>query len=282
VTYNELSNLLEKKKKIVNVIAKQAEAAAKGREAAKKARSLVIRKSALDADDKTGLLEKLADVTQGKVPIEETTLFLVEGDSAGGSARQARDRNYHAILPLRGKIINAEKTNVLRVLSNNEVKAIVAAIGAGFGADFDIEDMRYGRIAIFTDADVDGFHIRTLLYTLFWRYMRPLIDEGRLYIAEAPLYRVYNGKKEVYCYTEKERRKAMKKLGSGSGLQRYKGLGEMSPHQLRATTFEPGGERLVPVAIDDQHTVIENMRMLMGSKSAPRKEWIMETWDQDA
>lgn len=281
VTYNELSRLLEKNKKVVRAIAQQAEAAAKGREAAKKARSLVIRRSVLEGDDKTGLLEKLADVTPGKATKEETTLFLVEGDSAGGSARQARDRNYHAILPLRGKIINAEKANVLSVLSNNEVKSIVAAVGAGFGSDFNLKDMRYGKVAIFTDADVDGFHIRTLLYTLFWRHMRPLIDEGRLYVAEAPLYRVYNGKKEVYCYTEKERREAMKRLGSNATLQRYKGLGEMSPEQLRATTFAPGGERLVPVVIDDAHRVVVMTRMLMGSDSTQRKSWIMETWEQE-
>ena len=159
---------------MVNTIARQAEAAAKGREAAKKARQLVIRRSVLDAPDDTEILSKLADCARD-TPVEQRILFLVEGDSAGGSAKQARDRRYHAILANRGKIINAEKTNILRVLKNKEIMAFVAALGAGVGADFNLDERRYGKVTIMTDADVDGFHIRALWYTFLWRYMRPLI-----------------------------------------------------------------------------------------------------------
>ena len=280
VTYNELVRILEKQKSVVNAIARQAEAAAKGREAAKKARQLVIRRSVLDAPDDTGILSKLADCARD-TPVAERILFLVEGDSAGGSAKQARDRRYHAILANRGKIINSEKTNILRVLKNKEIMAFVAAIGAGVGADFKVDDRRYGRIAIMTDADVDGFHIRALWYTFIWRYMRPLIDEGHLYIAEAPLYRVSNGRREIYCYSEKERTTALKKLGKGASIQRYKGLGEMNPDQLRATTLAPGNERLLRVRVEDVHTVNQYVNLLMGSSSSARKEWIMEAWEQD-
>jgi DNA gyrase subunit B len=281
VTYNELVRLLEQNKKIVNTIARQAEAAAKGREAAKKARQLVIRRSVLDAPDDTEILSKLADCARD-TPIEQRILFLVEGDSAGGSAKQARDRRYHAILANRGKIINAEKTNILRVLKNKEIMAFVAALGAGVGADFNLDERRYGRVTIMTDADVDGFHIRALWYTFLWRYMRPLIEEGHLYIAEAPLFRVHNGAKEVFCYNEKERVAALKKLGKGAGVQRYKGLGEMNPDQLRVTTLTPGNERLVRVSIEDAHQAMQYVNLLMGNSSRDRKSWIMEAWEQEA
>ena len=281
ITYNELSRILEKNKRVVNAIAKQAEAAAKGREAAKKARQLVIRRSVLDAPDDTQILSKLADCARD-TPVADRILFLVEGDSAGGSAKQARDRRYHAILANRGKIINSEKTNILRVLKNKEIMAFVAALGAGVGADFKLEDRRYGRIALLTDADVDGFHIRALWYTFIWRYMRPLLEEGHLYIAEAPLYRIHNGKREVYCYNEKERERAVKRLGKGAGIQRYKGLGEMNPEQLRVTTLDPGNERLVRVQVEDVHRVNQYVNLLMGSSSSARKEWIMDAWEQEA
>jgi topoisomerase IV subunit B len=175
-------------------------------------------------------------------------------------------------------VINAEKSKILRVLGNKEIKAFVAALGAGVGPDFKLEDRRYGRIAIFCDADVDGYHIRALWYTFIWRYMRPLISEGHLYVAEAPLYRVYNGKKEVYAYSEKERLAAVKKLGKGAGIQRYKGLGEMNPDQLRHTTLNTGSERLLPVTIEDVHSASQMVNMLMGTNTSARKEWIMETW----
>ncbi len=281
VTYNELLQLLEKKKGVVNAIARQAEAAAKGREAAKKARQLVIRRSVLDAPDDTQILSKLAD-TDPRTPVAERILFLVEGDSAGGSCKQARDRRYHAILANRGKIINSEKTNILRVLKNKEIMAFIAAVGAGVGADFNVDERRYGRIALLTDADVDGFHIRALWYTFIFRHMRPLIEHGYLYIAEAPLYRVYDGKREVFCYSDKERDKAVKRFGSGAHVQRYKGLGEMNPEQLRGTTLRPGEERLVRISIDDVHRAQQYVNLLMGSNSSARKEWIMGAWEQEA
>jgi DNA gyrase subunit B len=281
VTYNELSRILEKQKRVVNAIARQAEAAAKGREAAKKARQLIIRRSVLDAPDETQILSKLAD-TDPRTPAAERILFLVEGDSAGGSCKMARDRRYHAILANRGKIINSEKTSILRVLKNKEIMAFVAALGAGVGADFQLDERRYGRVAIFSDADVDGFHIRALWYTFIFRHMRPLIEQGHLYIAEAPLYRVANGRREVYCYSEKERRAAVKRLGKGLTVQRYKGLGEMTPGQLRGTTLKPGQERLVRVTIEDVHRAQQYINLLMGSNSSARKSWIMEAWEQEA
>jgi DNA gyrase subunit B len=281
VAYNELTRLLEKNKSIVNTIARQAEAAAKGREAAKKARQLVIRRSILDAPDDTQILSKLAD-TDPRTPVAERILFLVEGDSAGGSCKMARDRRYHAILANRGKIINSEKTNILRVLKNKEIMAFVAALGAGVGPDFNVNERRYGRIALLNDADVDGFHIRALWYTFVFRHMRPLIEQGHLYIAEAPLYRVYNGKREIYCFSNKERDNAVKKLGRGVGVQRYKGLGEMNPSQLRETTLKPGAERLVRVAIEDVHRAQQYVNLLMGSNSSARKTWIMDAWEQEA
>ena len=280
VTYNELSQILERKKAVVNAIARQAEAAAKGREAAKKARQLVIRRSVLDAPDDTQILSKLAD-TDPRTPAAQRILFLVEGDSAGGSCKQARDRRYHAILANRGKIINSEKTNILRVLKNKEIMSFIAAVGAGVGADFNVDERRYGRIALLTDADVDGFHIRALWYTFIFRHMRPLIEHGHLYIAEAPLYRVYDGKREIFCYSNKERDAAVRRLGKGAGVQRYKGLGEMNPGQLRNTTLKPGEERLVRVSIEDVHRAQQYMNLLMGSNSSARKEWIMEAWEQE-
>lgn len=281
VTYNELTQILERKKSVVNAIARQAEAAAKGREAAKKARQLVIRRSVLDAPDDTGILSKLAD-TDPRTPAAQRILFLVEGDSAGGSCKQARDRRYHAILANRGKIINSEKTNILRVLKNKEIMAFVAAVGAGVAADFNVDERRYGRIALLTDADVDGFHIRALWYTFVFRHMRPLIEHGHLYIAEAPLYRVYDGKREVFCYSNKERDAAVKRFGRGAGVQRYKGLGEMNPGQLRNTTLKPGDERLIRVTIEDVHRAQQYINLLMGSNSSARKEWVMDAWEQEA
>ena len=184
-------------------------AASRARHAATKARALVMRRSVLEIDELPG---KLADVAKGS-PVQQTTLYIVEGDSAGGSCKQARNRNYHAILPLRGKILNTERIRLGKALANTEVKAIVAAIGAGVGSDFDGSKMRYGRIAILVDADVDGDHIKTLLYTLFWRLMRPMVEEGKLYIARAPLYLIRNGKQSQYAYTDSERDRILKSWG---------------------------------------------------------------------
>ncbi len=263
-------------------------AASRAREAAAKARSLVMRKSVLDAID-SGLPGKLADVAKGAA-IEHTILYIVEGDSAGGSCKQARNNRYHAILPLRGKILNTERARLNRALSNNEIKAIVSAVGAGIGLDFRAADMRYGGIAIFVDADVDGLHIMTLLLTLFWRLMRPMIDEGRLYIARAPLYQLKKNKLTRYAYTDWERDQVLGQWGKqGVVIQRYKGLGEMNPVQLKETVFhvpESGGvatpfasPNIYRVTIDDAHQANQMVELWMGSQVAPRKLRLMKVWD---
>lgn len=258
-------------------------AASRARRAAAKARKLVMRRSALEVDELPG---KLADVTKG-TPVEETTLYIVEGDSAGGSCKQARDRRYHAILPLRGKILNVERKRLDRSLSNKEVKAIVAALGAGVGSDFGPEDMRYGRVAILVDADVDGEHIKTLLYTLFWRLMRPIVEEGRLYVAQAPLYMLRKGGQSSYAYTEAERKRILNKWGGMRGvtIQRYKGLGEMNPGQLRETIFsvaEEGNpalnEQLVQVKASDIHAANAAFSLWMGAGATQRRERLMRYW----
>src|SRR5512138_521896 len=241
-TYNSMTDFLEKNIPVGKLIVNQAVAAARGREAAAQARKLVIKKSAMDAGE--FVLGKLADVQRRggnpSVPLEHTALYLVEGDSAGGSCKQGRDSRYHAILPLRGKIPNVEKMNINEILKNREIAAIVAAVGTGVSADCDVTQMRYGRISVLVDADVDGSHIATLLATLFWRVMRPIIEEGRFFIARPPLYMVRNGKtKETrYAYADEERRDIEKQWASANlSVQRYKGLGEMNPEQLRETVF---------------------------------------------
>ena len=286
VTYENLLEYLNGHIPVGRVIVNQAQAAARGREAAKAARQLVIRKSALEVDELPG---KLADVARG-TPVEQTMLFIVEGDSAGGSCKQARDRRYHAILPLRGKILNTEKANVAAVLRNAEVKAIVAAVGAGIGADFKVEDMRYGGVSILTDADVDGSHIRTLLHTLFWRHTRPLVQAGRLYVAVAPLYQLRKGRETRYAYSDEERDEILDGWGrDGVTIQRYKGLGEMNPEQLRETVFALGqdgdgrstvlNEHLLRVVVDDPHHTGQVIATLMGKDVAGgRKAWIMRVW----
>jgi DNA gyrase subunit B len=284
VTYENLLLYLNKNIPVSKIIINQALAAQRGREAAKAARQLVIRKSALEVSELPG---KLADVGRG-VPVEQTMLFLVEGDSAGGSCKQARDRRYHAILPLRGKILNTERIPVTKVLSNAEVKAIVAAIGGGMGADFKVGQMRYGGIAIMTDADVDGAHIRTLLHTLFWRHMKPLVQAGKLFVAVAPLYQLRQGKETRYAYSEEERDTILKKWGrDGVTIQRYKGLGEMNPEQLRETVFALNrseganpviNEHLLQVVVEDAHQAGQVMSVLMSSDVAPRKQWLLKKW----
>ncbi|MFN8458788.1 MAG: toprim domain-containing protein [Anaerolineae bacterium] len=284
VTYENLLAYLNKNIPVGKIIINQAVAAQRGREAAKAARQLVIRKSALEVSELPG---KLADVARG-VPVEQTMLFLVEGDSAGGSAKQARDRRYHAILPLRGKILNTERIPVTKVLSNAEVKSIVAAIGGGMGADFKVEEMRYGGIAIMTDADVDGAHIRTLLHTLFWRHLKPLVQAGKLFIAVAPLYQLRKGKETRYAYSEDERDDLLKKWGrEGVTTQRYKGLGEMNPEQLRQTVFALNkvegvnpviNEHMLQVTVEDAHQAGHVMSVLMSSDVGPRKSWLLKKW----
>lgn len=284
VTYENLLAYLNKNIPIGKIIINQALAAQRGREAAKAARQLVIRKSALEVSELPG---KLADVTRGTA-VEQTMLFLVEGDSAGGSAKQGRDRRYHAILPLRGKILNTERIPVTKVLSNAEVKAIVAAIGGGIGTDFKVEDMRYGGVAILTDADVDGSHIRTLLHTLFWRHLKPLVQAGKLYVAVAPLYQLHKGKETRYAYSDDERDKLIARWGRGEvTIQRYKGLGEMNPAQLRETVFALNkaeganpviNEHMQQVVVEDAHQAGQIMSVLMSSDVGPRKHWLLEKW----
>lgn len=289
VTYENLLAYLLKNIPVGKAIVNQAKAAARGREAAKAARKLVMRKSALEVDELPG---KLADVARG-VPVEQTMLYIVEGDSAGGSCKQGRDRRYHAILPMRGKILNTERANITKILGsangknkgNVEIKAIVSAIGGGIGTDFKVESMRYGGVAILVDADVDGAHIRTLLHTLFWRHMKPLVLAGKLYIAVAPLYQLSKkGKGTVYAYTDAERDKILAQWGQeGVTIQRYKGLGEMNPAQLRETVFAVGrngvlNEHILRVTVEDPKHTGQVMTTLMGATVAPRKTWLMNTW----
>lgn len=286
IVYEGLLEQLRKKIPLGKTIVQQAQAAAQARVAASKARSLVIRRSVLDAVD-SGLPGKLADVSKG-TPTELTMLYIVEGDSAGGSCKMARDRRFHAILPLRGKPLNVEGVKVSRLLNNNEIKAIVAAVGGGIGSDFHTEDMRYGGVAILVDADVDGDHIRTLLYTLFWRYMRPMIEEGRLYVAVAPLYLVRKGKQARYAYSDRERDSIVEEWGkSGITIQRYKGLGEMNADQLRDTVFHvtdgsPFNESLRRVTVEDVHHANQLIGTLMGNSARQRRSWLLERWrDED-
>ncbi len=245
---------------------------ARARDAARKARDLVIRKSALESLTLPG---KLADCSE-RDP-EKTELYIVEGDSAGGSAKQGRDRHFQAILPLRGKILNTERARLDKILSNNEVKALISALGTGIGDSYDLSGLRYGRIIIMTDADVDGSHIRTLLLTFFFRYMQPLIESGHLYIAQPPLYRLAYKKQVKYAYTEAEKDRIIKSYNAGSGkvgLQRYKGLGEMNPIQLWETTMDPTNRTLLLVTIEDATEADRTFDMLMGAAVPPRKRFI--------
>jgi DNA gyrase subunit B len=245
---------------------------ARARAAARKARDLVIRKSALESMTLPG---KLADCSE-RDP-EKTELYIVEGDSAGGSAKQGRDRHFQAILPLRGKILNTERARLDKILNNREVKSLISALGTGIGDGFDISGLRYGRIVIMTDADVDGAHIRTLLLTFFFRYMQPLIDEGHLFIAQPPLYLITHGKEKEYVYTEEGREKLIKQITSNGGrysLQRYKGLGEMNPEQLWDTTMNPDNRTLLVVTIEDAAEADRTFDMLMGSNVPPRRRFI--------
>lgn len=244
--------------------------ASRARHAARKARELVMRKSALESLTLPG---KLADCSERDPARCE--LYIVEGDSAGGSAKQGRDRHFQAILPLRGKILNTERARLDRILANNEVKALISALGVGVGESFDLTNLRYHHIIIMTDADVDGSHIRTLLLTFFFRYMTPLIENGHLYIAQPPLYRLKVGKELQYTYTEDETRKVIRELdGKKIDMQRYKGLGEMNPEQLWETTMDPEDRNLLRVTIEDAMLADRTFDMLMGSQVAPRRRFI--------
>ncbi len=247
--------------------------ALRARVAAKKARELTRRKSALEVSSLPG---KLADCSSKDASISE--IYVVEGDSAGGSAKQGRDRHFQAILPLRGKIINVEKARLDKILSNNEVRAIITALGTGIAEEFDITKARYHKIIIMTDADVDGAHIRTLLLTFFYRYMRPIIEHGYIYIAQPPLYKVQQGKRIEYAYNDKELEKLLAELPQvpKPQLQRYKGLGEMNPTQLWETTMDPETRTLLQVEMKDAMAADETFEILMGDKVEPRRDFIQE------
>jgi len=245
---------------------------ARARDAAKKARDLVIRKSVLESMTLPG---KLADCSE-RDP-NKCELYIVEGNSAGGTAKQGRDRHFQAILPLRGKILNTERARLDKILTNNEVKAMISALGTSIGETFNLEGLRYGRVIIMTDADVDGSHIRTLLLTFFFRYMNQLIEEGHLFVAQPPLYRISYKKKIHYAYTEAERDQIIKGLGVDGdrvSLSRYKGLGEMNPEQLWDTTMDPANRILLQVTIEDAAAADRTFDMLMGAAVPPRRRFI--------
>jgi DNA gyrase subunit B len=245
--------------------------ASRAREAARKARDLVVRKGLLDG---TMLPGKLADCSE-RDPYQ-CELYLVEGISAGGTAKTGRDRRFQAILPLRGKILNVEKARMEKMLAHEEIRALITALGTGFGDQMDMAKLRYRRVIIMADADVDGSHIRTLLLTFFFRYMRPLIDEGCLYIAQPPLFRIQHGRQHTWIYSDQERDAHLAKLGEGqrAHIQRYKGLGEMNPEQLWETTMDPERRTMLQVSIEDAMKAEEIFSTLMGDEVAPRKKWI--------
>ena len=232
----------------------------------------MIRKSALESLTLPG---KLADCSERDAT--KTELFIVEGDSAGGSAKQGRDRHFQAILPLRGKILNTERARLDKILSSNEVKALISALGTSVGDTFDVSGLRYGRVVIMTDADVDGAHIRTLLLTFFFRYMQPLIEEGHLYIAQPPLYKIAYKGKAHYAFTDGDRDRILKELGISpdkASISRYKGLGEMNPEQLWETTMNPANRSMLSVSIEDAAAADRTFDMLMGSAVPPRTKFI--------
>jgi DNA gyrase subunit B len=273
IVNEHLGNYLEEHPPVARAIIEKAVSAARAREAARKARDLIRKKSGLENMVLPG---KLADCSIDDPAHSE--IYLVEGDSAGGSAKQGRDRSFQAILPLRGKILNVERARIDKILSNEEIRAIITAIGTGVREDFTLADARYHKIIIMTDADVDGAHIRTLLLTFFFRQMQELIDSGYIYIAQPPLYRVARGKEEVYCYAEPERDEAVKRM-SGDGkqnvnIQRYKGLGEMNPGQLWKTTMDPDTRTILRVTMEDAVEASKLFDELMGDEVEPRRLFI--------
>ncbi len=273
VTGDAFAEYLDVNSRDARRIVEKCMTAMRARDAAKKARDLVRRGTSLL--ESTTLPGKLADCSE-RDP-ERSELYIVEGDSAGGSAKQGRDRHYQAILPLRGKILNTERARLNRILDNNEVKALISALGTGIGDDFSLDNLRYHRIIIMTDADVDGAHIRTLLLTFFFRYMTPLLQEGCLYIAQPPLYRLEHKRKVFYAYSDVERERISRELGADDkiALQRYKGLGEMNPEQLWETTMNPATRTLLQVTVEDAAEADRVFDMLMGSNVPPRKRFIL-------
>ena len=266
----KLSEFMEENPAIAKVIVEKSLTASRAREAAKRARENTRRKSALESSTLPG---KLADCSSKNT--EFTEIYIVEGDSAGGSAKQGRDRRFQAILPLWGKMLNVEKSQIDKVFNNEKLLPVITAIGAGIGSDFDVEKIRYGKVVIMADADVDGAHIRTLLLTFFFRYMQPLIEQGHVYIAQPPLYKVYKGKKVIYAYNDEDLKKALEEIPDAS-IQRYKGLGEMNPEQLWETTMDPEKRIMLRVDLEDARRADETFTILMGDKVEPRRDFIEE------
>ena len=266
-----LSAFLEENPNVAKTILDKCISASRAREAARKARELIRKKSSLDV---TTLPGKLADCSSKNA--DECEVYIVEGDSAGGSAKQGRNRRYQAILPLWGKMLNVEKSRADKIYNNDKLKPVIQAIGAGIGADFDVNKIRYGKVVIMADADVDGAHIRTLLLTFFFRYMRPLIEHGHVYLAQPPLYKVSKkGMKDVYCYTDEQLDSTLMETGRDNvSIQRYKGLGEMNPEQLWETTMDPQNRIFIKVTIDDAIKADEIFKILMGDEIEPRREFI--------
>ena len=268
----KLAEYLEENPSVAKAILEKCVNAARAREAARKARESARRKTALDSSRMPG---KLADCSSNDR--ESTELYLVEGDSAGGSAKSGRDRKFQAILPMWGKMLNVEKTRIDKIYSNEKLSPVITAIGAGIGPDFDINKIRYGKIIMMADADVDGAHIRTLLLTFFFRYMRPLIEEGHVYAAQPPLYKISKKglKKDIYCYTDDELTQNLEKVGKdGATIQRYKGLGEMNPDQLWETTMNPENRTLVKIELEDAARADAIFTVLMGDEVEPRRNYI--------
>ena len=275
---DSLSTFLEENPSVAKAILEKCISASRAREAARKARELVRRKSALES---TTLPGKLADCSSKNS--EECEIYIAEGDSAGGSAKQGRDRKFQAILPLWGKMLNVEKSRADKIYNNEKLQPVILAVGAGIGNDFDITKIRYGKVIIMADADVDGAHIRTLLLTFFFRYMRPLIENGNVYLAQPPLYKLSKkGMQDIYCYTDEDLDKAFKDLAEKGiardsvGIQRYKGLGEMNPEQLWDTTMNPESRILIKVKLEDAQKADETFTMLMGDEIGPRRQFIEE------
>lgn len=265
-----LSDYLERNPSDARSIIENCLLATKARLAAKAARQTVLRKGALEG---LALPGKLADCLSRKP--EESEIYIVEGDSAGGSSKQARDRRFQAILPLRGKILNVERARLDKMLASKEIKALIIAMGTGIGEDFDITKLRYHRIVIMTDADVDGAHIRTLLLTFFYRHFKPVVDAGHIYIAQPPLYKIQSGKNVHYAYSDDQRDKILKEIGKiSTSIQRYKGLGEMNPEQLWETTMNPENRTLLQVAVEEAHLADKTLDILMGEEVEPRKKFI--------
>lgn len=275
IVYDKLMDFLDEHPDISALIFEKSKAAQRAREAAKNARDLARkRKSALESSSLPG---KLADCSERDNTITE--IFIVEGDSAGGSAKEGRDRKFQAILPLWGKMLNVEKVRIDKVYGNDKLMPVVTALGTSIGEDFDINKLRYGKVIIMADADVDGSHIRTLLLTFFFRYMRPLIEEGHVYCAQPPLYKVWRGKQTRYAFTDEERDRYVSELSNGNpankvDIQRYKGLGEMNPEQLRETTLDPRKRTMIKINVDDARRADEAFTILMGDKVEPRRMFI--------